>query len=347
MSDAELTEALKGRALEVGFERAGVARVTPLDPEAEHLRAWLAEGRHGEMGWMEDTAQVRADPAHPGMVEGARSILVLAAPYARTPESVGPSPGRVARYARGRDYHNLLTRRLRKLVKFLREQGHEARHSVDTRPVLERAWAERAGLGFVGKNCCLIVPGVGSHLFLACVVTTAELTPDAPMTPRCGSCSLCLDACPTRAFVGERELDARRCISYLTIETKGEVGVELRASMGDWIFGCDACQDICPYNRTSLPSEDITRPFAPHPRWREVDAVGLLTMDEERFRAWAEGSPIKRAGVDGMARNAAIVLGNRGGVEHLQALDDAAATHADSAVRETAAWAAREIRARR
>ncbi|MCA9603932.1 MAG: tRNA epoxyqueuosine(34) reductase QueG, partial [Myxococcales bacterium] len=251
--DAELTAAVKAVALELGFVRAGVARAGCLDAEGERLRAWLAAGKHGEMAWMERTADVRINPRDERMLAGAESVLVLATPYARDPERVGPAPGRVARYARGRDYHNVLGKRLEKLTRWLRERGHGARGSVDSMPVFERAWAQRAGLGFIGKNSCLIIPGLGSHVFLSAVVTTARLVPDTPMRERCGACTLCLDGCPTSAFDGARELDARKCISYLTIEHEGRIDEALRPAVGDWIFGCDVCQDVCPYNRTELP----------------------------------------------------------------------------------------------
>ncbi len=311
MNDVEALDGeVRRRMEELGFARVGIARAEALEPEGDQLRAWLAAGRQGQMDWMERTADVRADPRHPGMVEGAVSVVVGAFPYAREADRVGPAPGRVARYARGRDYHNVLSKRLRKVVAFLRERGHEARFSVDSRPVLERAWAERAGLGFVGKNSCLIVPGLGSHVFLATVVTTAELRVDAPIKRRCGTCRACLDACPTDAFVGPRELDARRCISYLTIEHEGTIPPEHADQMGDWIFGCDACQDVCPYNRTSLPDPAATEPFAPHRRFQDVDAEALLAMDEPTYLRWAEGSPLRRAGLERMQRNARIVLAN-------------------------------------
>ncbi len=341
--DADLTQTLKATALGLGFVRAGVAAAEPLEPEGERLRAYVAAGRHGEMAYMADTAEVRADPAHAGMVPGARSVLALVTPYARPPETVGPGPGKLARYARGRDYHTVLNRRLRKLEKLLRQRGHEARASCDTRPVFERAWAQRAGVGFVGKNCCLIVPGIGSHVFLSTIITTAELVPDEPMKERCGSCTLCLEACPTGAFLGPRELDARRCISYLTIERRGPIPEPLRAPIGEWIFGCDACQDVCPYNRTSPPDASVTEPFAADPRWAEASAEAFLAMDDEAFWKLAEGTPVKRAGVNGMARNAAVVLGNRGEKRHLPVLERAASEHPDPVVREAAAWAAARI----
>jgi epoxyqueuosine reductase len=336
-----LGEALRARALALGFARAGVARAGPLGEEGERLRAWLAAGRHGEMSWMAETAAVRADPRHEGMLPEARSVVVVVAPYARADagERIGPAPGRVARYARGRDYHNVLHKKLRKLTSLLREHGHAARASVDSLPVMERAWAQRAGVGFIGKNCCLIVPGLGSHVFLAAIVTSAELPADAPMAERCGSCRACLDACPTSAFAGARELDARRCISYLTIEQPGAIPEALRASVGDWIFGCDVCQDVCPFNRTSPAPPEATTAFAPDPRWSAADAAAVLAMDDRAFAAWAHGSPVQRPGRAGMARNAAVVLGNRGGRVHLPVLRRAAAEDPSEVVREAAAWA--------
>lgn len=333
-----LKDRLIARARELGFVRAGVARVEPLEREAEALRAWIARGYHASMEWMADTAEVRIDPAHAGMLPGARSVLVLAAPYASSGGSSGPAPGVVARYARGRDYHNVLGKRARKIAAMIRDEGGRARASVDSMPVLERAWAQRAGVGFVGKNCCLIVPGVGSHVFLAAIVTDADLAPDEPMSERCGACRLCLDACPTNAFVAPRELDGRRCISYLTIEHEGAIDPELRSGIGAHLFGCDDCQDVCPWNRGAGEDAPIASAFAASERM-SIDAAELLAMDEETFRAWTHASPIKRAGREGMARNAAIVLGNAGDERHLPVLRATAAEHDSEVVREAAAWA--------
>jgi epoxyqueuosine reductase len=344
IADPTLGERIRALARELGFARTGFARADALGHEAERLREWLAAGHHGSMEYMARTADVRVDPRDARMLEGARSVIVLAAPYARaehTPD--GPAPGRVARYAQGRDYHNALHARLRKIRRMLREQGHATRAAVDSMPVLERAWAQRAGVGFIGKNSCLIVPGLGSHVFLAAIVTSAELPADAPMRERCGECRLCLDACPTRAFVAERWLDARRCIAYLTIEHHGPIERELRAGIGDWLFGCDVCQDVCPWNRGAasepLAAGDLARPD----RWRDVRAESLLTMDDARFLAFSEGTPLRRAGREGMARNAAIVLGNARARRVLPVLQNAAAHDTSPVVRETASWAVEQI----
>jgi epoxyqueuosine reductase len=346
LSPAELKARLCERALALGFARFGVARAEALGVEGERLRAWLREARHGDMGYMEDTAEVRADPTHARMLGAAQSVIVLATPYARRESPRGPEPGRVARYAQGRDYHNVLYRRANKLAEVLRTSGYIARVGVDTLPIFERAWAQRAGVGFVGKNCCLIVPGLGSHVFLSALVTDAVLPEDEPIKERCGSCRLCLDACPTRAFVAPRELDARRCISYLTIEQDGPVPEPLRADMGAWLFGCDACQDVCPFNKTAPAADESTAAFAAHERWQALPAEGLLQLDEAGFQSYAEGSPIKRAGRVGMARNAALVLGNVGERRHLPMLEEAERGHDSAIVREAADWAARRIRAR-
>ncbi|MEM7437518.1 MAG: tRNA epoxyqueuosine(34) reductase QueG [Myxococcota bacterium] len=346
MNDAQLTESLRDEALAAGFAKFGVAEARALDDEGRQLDAWLAAGRHGEMAWMARTAAVRKDPRHAGMLPEAKSVVVLAAPYAHATEAPTLSPGRIAKYAVGRDYHNVLTKRARRLQRRLRDAGHVARVAVDSKPVFERAWAERAGIGFVGKNCCLIVPGIGSHVFLVCIVTTARLSRTPPMARKCGTCTLCLDACPTRAFEAERSLDARKCISYLTIEHRGPIPDEQRRGLGSWVFGCDVCQDVCPYNRGAQAGVAPLAAFEPDARWDGVDAEALLTMDDERFRAWSQGSPVKRATREGLARNAALVLGNRGGRSHLRVLDQAARHHDAQRVREAATWALDELRSR-
>jgi epoxyqueuosine reductase len=253
------------------------------------------------------------------------------------------SPGRIARYARGRDYHAVIPKRVSKVARHLRNLGHAARQSIDTMPVLERAWAQRAGLGFIGKNACLIIPGIGSHVLLSVILTDAELEPDTPMRERCGTCNACLDACPTRAFVAERQLDARRCIAYLTIEHEGAIDPSLHAPMGDWLFGCDACQDVCPFNRTSLPERASTHAFRRDARHLELGAEDFLGLDEHTFDRLTGGSPLRRAGREGMARNAAIVLGNSGNRRYLPVLNQVAKTHDSAGVREAARLAAQRL----
>lgn len=326
------------RAQELGFHRMGVARAEALSVEGERLRAWLAAGRHGGMGYMEDSAEVRIDPTHPDMLRSACSVVVFATSFARPEAPSGMLPGRVARYAQGRDYHNVLQKRSRKLAAFLREQGFVARMGVDSLPLYERAWAERAGVGFIGKNCCLIVPGLGSHVFLSVVLTSAELPVDEKMKERCGECTRCLDACPTEAFVGSRQLDARRCISYLTIEERSTIAPELMDKMGSWMFGCDACQDVCPFNKTRPLPVEQTRAFEQDSLRFKFDASELFTLDEEEFAEFALGSPFKRPGRAGLQRNVAIVLGNSRQRRYLPVLQ-AAREHESELVRDAASWA--------
>ena len=341
-----LNERVRAAAEEAGFSRVGVAEAQRLEEEAAHLDAWLAAGRQGQMSWMEETAEVRKDPRDPRMLDAAKSVIVMAAPYRHAQGYQGPPPARIAKYALGRDYHNVLTKKARRVAKSLRDAGHLARVAVDSKPVFERAWAERAGVGFVGKNCCLIVPGIGSHVFLACIVTTAPLEPSAPIPRRCGSCTACLDACPTKAFVETRTLDARRCISYLTIEQRGPIPESLRPEVGPWLFGCDVCQDVCPYNQAAGATPQSMSAFEPDDRWAQTEVAEFLGMSEDAFRARFEGSPVKRASPEGLARNAAIVLGNRGEARHLPVLDEAGRHHPSEVVRDAAEWAGRELKRR-
>lgn len=341
-----LESAIEQRARELGFDRVGFARVEALGPEGEQLRAWLAAGRAGRMRYMKRTAETRIDPRRPGMLPSATSIVVLATAFARAPEAAGPAPGRIARYARGRDYHNVVGKRAQRLARWLRRQGHKARAAADQLPIFERAWAERAGIGFVGKNCCLIVPGLGPHVLLATVLTNAALEPGAPIERRCGSCTLCLDACPTEAFASPFELDARRCLSYLTIEQPGPVPLPLRESMGDWLFGCDVCQDVCPWTPAALPAPTATLPFAIDPRWSSRRTAELLGLDEQGFARLADATPLRRPGRAGLARNAAIVLGNVGDERDVPALQRAAEEDPSRVVRDAAGWALRRISAR-
>jgi epoxyqueuosine reductase len=336
---AERTERLVAAGLAEGFARVGVAAADRLDPESAQLDAWLEAGRQGQMAWMKATAEVRKDPRHPGMLASARSVVVLAAPHSRRPVYEGPAPARVAKYALGRDYHNVLTKKAKRVAQVLEEEGFVSRVAVDSKPVFERAWAERAGVGFVGKNCCLIVPGLGSYVFLACLVTDAPLRASTPIERRCGSCTLCLDACPTRAFESPRTLDARKCVSYLTIEHRGPIPESEREGVGEWLFGCDVCQDVCPYNQGAAQSDASIEAFEPGARWDGVELEDFLEMDETVFDAWARGSPLKRAKREGLARNASIVLGNRGDAKSLPVLAATRDGHESEVVRESAGWA--------
>jgi epoxyqueuosine reductase len=289
--------------------------------------AYLAEARE---------ARRRLDTA--AILEGAKSVVCVAERYAGPGDA--PAQGTsslIARYARGSDYHNHLRRRLRRLAAFIRTlaEGTRARPMSDDAPLLERAWAQRAGLGFVGKNGLLIAPGAGSYVLLGEVVTTLELTADVPIAERCGSCSLCLDACPTGAFDEPFVLDPRRCISYLTIELRGPMPEELRPAVGENLFGCDDCQSVCPYNRTAGEAKPRYLPLA---RWSETTLEELAFLDEPSYEKLVTGSPVKRATREGLARNAITVLANRREPRYKSVLERAAREHPDPAVRAHAAW---------
>jgi epoxyqueuosine reductase len=347
-----LTARVHAEARRLGFDGVGVARAdVSLDRDMDRYGAFLEAGMHGEMSWLARNVRVRARVDTDGILLGAKSVVCVSRRYQRpaTEETADPDTARrIARYARGRDYHGFLRRRVRRLASFLRSLGTaaepvEARPLCDDEPVLERAWAAQSGLGFVGKNGMLIVPGVGSMVLLGEVVTTLRLVPGTPIGERCGACTRCLDACPTGAFARPFVLDARRCVSYLTIEKAGPMPVELRASVGDRLFGCDDCQTACPFNAGSVaqgpqPAVDGS-PFAPLERWARTRLEDLLSLDEAAWKTLSEGTPLKRAGRAGMARNAAVVLGNRGDPSSLPALRAAATSHDDPAVREAAAWA--------
>jgi epoxyqueuosine reductase len=349
VSFSDQRERVLEAARSLGFDAAGIARAdVPLGVDFERWRALVGEGKHGEMGWLAAHPEPRERLDRGTILEGAKSVICVARRYPR--DALGGGITRhIAAYARGRDYHGFLRRRLRRLAQVVRSLGTpeapvRARPLCDEEPVLERAWAVRAGLGFVGKNGMLIVPGLGSMLLLGEVVTTLDLAPTgSPMQERCGSCTRCLDACPTSAFDAPFVLDPRRCVSYLTIEHRSAVPLQLREGVGSHLFGCDDCQTVCPFNagvraRAEVDTADGD-PFAPLERWSRVTLESLLGLDDAAWRALAEGTPLKRAGRAGLARNAALVLGNRGDRASLPALRRAAEEAPDAQVREAAAWA--------
>jgi epoxyqueuosine reductase len=339
----------------------GVARADEPLPslDVERYRAFLADGMHGEMDWLAANAEVRERLDTEEILEGAKSIICVARRYGRRKdEEHDPEIARlIARYARGRDYHGGLRRKLRALAAFLRRLGTaespvRARPIVDDAPVLERAWAVRAGLGFIGKNGMLIVPGQGSFVLLGEVVTTLALTPDrerggVPLSERCGHCTRCLDACPTEAFAKPFVLDPRKCVSYLTIELRTPIKAPLREQIGERLFGCDDCQSVCPFNDGVKSTAVLTTDaFSPHARWAETRLQDFLDSSPEAWAKIREGSPVSRATADGLARNAAIVLGNRGRAEDIPGLEQVARDHPSAMVREAADWAAQRIRER-
>jgi len=337
-------------ALEVGFVRAGIASPTRSEQAAERLASWLQAERHGEMQYM-DGALDRASPA--ALFEKVRSVLVVALPYAATgplqvrrsesgPKLTPPLTGRVARYAQGEDYHRVLKSKLERLglaIDALVGRPVGRRACVDSAPLLERDFAVRAGLGFAAKSTLTIAPGVGSFFLLGELLLELELTPTAAApTSGCGSCTRCLTACPTGAFVGPYVLDARRCISYLTIELKGSVPHDLRPLIGQHVFGCDICQDVCPWNRrapVTLEPAFAPRQFAP----RLEDLAGI---SEAKFRGMFRGTPITRAKYSGFLRNVAIAMGNAREPRFRAPLERLAASP-DALVAEHARWALTQL----
>jgi epoxyqueuosine reductase len=339
-------------ARRLGFEAVAFARAdVPLDADYARYEAFVASGKHGEMGWLAAFPEKRRRVDGDHILRGARTVICFARRYGRPPEDEAddpPTARRIARYARGRDYHNGIRKKLRKVAALVRSLGDgiEARTLCDVEPILERAWAARAGLGFVGKNGLLIVPGVGSLVLLGEVVTTLAIEPDAPIPERCGACTRCLDACPTAAFEAPFVLDPRRCVAYLTIELRGPIAPELRPGVGEHLFGCDDCQTVCPFNasRGRRATSELDRRFETDPRWERLGLADLARLDDAAFAHVREGSPVGRATRPGLARNAAIVLGNRGHVTPAERAALEAARHdPDELVRAAAAWALERV----
>ena len=329
-------------AFSLGFERVGVTPAAPLRRDGEFLRRWLAEGRAGEMDYLERAPERRSRPAK--LLPGAKSVIALIMNYGND-NAWTQKEGRIARYARGRDYHKLLGKKVEAFVRYLEAMapGTECRTFVDTGPLLERAVAQRAGLGFIGKNTMLITKGLGSWVFLASVVTTLDLPADAPDERNCGECRLCIDACPTEAITAPFSLDPRRCIAYLTIESRRPIPEDLRPQMGEWIFGCDVCQEVCPHNfRRVLPSPQPS----PLSEGRESKGEGWLALseilairDDQEFSQRFTGTALIRAGRAGLLRNACVAAANLGREDLSPLLQKLARNDSSPIVREHAAWA--------
>ncbi len=326
-----LTAAVKARAAALGFDRVAVG-----PPAPEHVAAferWLADGYAGTMTYLGRTRAERIEPER--LLPRVRSVLAVALLYDTRTDAEAWSG--VARYARGGDYHDVMREKLDALVGFLGEAGGDdvrSRPAVDTSAVLERDLAARAGLGWIGKNTNLLSPALGSYFFIGTILTTADLAHDAAQPDRCGTCTACLDACPTAAFPAPYVLDARRCLAYLTIEHRGDIEPELRPAIKDWIFGCDVCQEVCPWNRKAPPAREPA--FRPGPP--PGDLVEFLGLDEAAFRARFAGSPLRRAKRSGLVRNVALALGNRGDRSAIPALERAR-DDADPVVSRAVAWA--------
>ena len=334
--------AIVQRAAELGFDDC---RVTTADPPASagRFQQWLAQNHHGGMAWLERNADKRVDPQK--VLPGARSLILLATSYETPAPPAAPLPaaGVIARYARFADYHDVLGERLRTFTAWLNQLGGPATRSlwyVDTGPLLERDLAQRAGLGFVGKHTNLISRRLGNWIFLAEILTTLELPPDAPEHNHCGHCTRCLAACPTQAITAPFQLDARRCISYLTIELKGAIPVELRPAVGNRIYGCDDCLAVCPWNKFAREG----RLLRPHLRadLAQPDLLDLLRLDAAGFKARFAGTPLERTKRRGLLRNVCVALGNVGDATALPALERAA-SDPEPLIAEHARWAMEQI----
>jgi len=308
--DVETAARIKAMARQLGFDRVGICSADAVERE-DYVRSWVAD-RAGEMEYLRRNLEVRLDPRR--LLEGARSVIVVAANYHQTApdERSGPEPsGRIASYAWGDDYHQVLKDKLGELVERIRGlvvTPFQARICVDTAPILERELAARAGVGWIGKNTLVLDAELGSYFFLGEVVTTLELPADPPAVDHCGSCTRCLEACPTGAFPAPYQMDAARCISYLTIEHRSEIDERLAPLMGDWVFGCDVCQEVCPYNRRP-PSTRVAE-FAVRPPGPRVDLRELLIWSQADYAGALRRSAIRRATLPMLQRNARIALDN-------------------------------------
>ena len=341
-----LRAALETRAQALGFAAFGVAPATATPLAGARLRDWLDHGRHGDMIWMADTAERRGSPH--ALWPEVRSVVMLGTSYAPALDPLrhadAPGTGVISVYALGKDYHDTIKGRLKQLGNWLAAQGHDLKVFVDTAPVMEKPLAEAAGLGWQGKHTNLVSRRAGSWLFLGSLYTTAELPYDAPHPDRCGSCDRCQRACPTDAFPAPYQLDARRCISYLTIEHKGPIPVEFRAAIGNRIYGCDDCLAVCPWNRFAQASADLA--FAARADLVAPSLSELLILDDAAFRARFAGSPVKRVGRNRFVRNVCIAAGNSGDAGLLPALAGLR-TDTDAVVAEAAAWAVARLSAAR
>jgi epoxyqueuosine reductase len=341
-----LTAQIKRWGRELGFQQVGIADVN-VDEHAGHLRQWLDQHYHGEMGYMEKHASLRADPTQ--LVPGTLRVISVRMDYLPAETQTidilnNPQQAYLSRYALGRDYHKLIRRRLQQLAERIESDvgsfGYRA--FVDSAPVLERAFAEKAGLGWIGKNTMLINKRAGSWFFLGELFTDLPLELDSKADFHCGSCTACLEVCPTQAFVGPNVLDARRCISYLTIELRSSIPLELRPLIGNRVFGCDDCQLCCPWNKFSSPTQEAD--FTPR---HQLDRAGLLTLfnwSEEEFLRNTEGSPIRRIGYECWLRNLAVALGNAPASAAITQALTARLTHPSALVREHVEWALQQQR---
>jgi epoxyqueuosine reductase len=334
------SEEIKLRARELGFDLVGVAPVEP-SPESAFYAEWIERGYAGKMGYLEKRADDRADPSR--LLPRVRSVVVCALNYESDQPRTTFDRARawVSRYAWGDDYHVVLGRRLEELAGWIREEsGEDTRAYVDTGPVLERVFAKYAGIGWFGKNTCIINQGIGSWLFLGCILTDLDLAIDTPVPDRCGSCTRCIDACPTDAIVEPYVLDSRKCISYLNIELKGPIPDELKEGIGHHLFGCDICQDVCPWNNRAPVGAEPQLSARQELFWPELET--LIELDDDGWRSLVRGTSMKRARVRGLIRNLMVVVGNSG-LRKLSPRLDRFLGYPDPDVRSHARWAQQKL----
>jgi len=338
--EMQTTARVKQLAMQAGFDLVGIARVEELGEDNRHYEEWVSSGRHGTMDYMARNMDRRQDPRR--ILPEARSIVCVALNYGESPSGTAKGQGRIARYARGRDYHKVFASRLKTLEQLLQQEfpGIATRHYVDTGPVLEKLWAERAGLGWRGKHTNLVSRDWGSWLLLGEVLVSLDLEAGPKGEDHCGTCTRCLDACPTKAFPAPYQLDANRCLSYLTIEHRGSIPLEFREALGDRVFGCDDCLDVCPWNRFAKEAREAE--FKPRPELIAPLLSELVTMDDAEFLRRFAGTAVMRAKREGLARNACVALGNVGGPGAREALL-CAANDPSPIVREHALWALEKL----
>lgn len=295
---------IKAKAIDLGFTKVGIAKAEPLDEEARHLQEWLSRGYHGTMEWMSRNLDKRIDPRN--IVAGARSVVCVALNYYTPVKHANENGvGKISRYAWGDDYHDILTEKLKRLWSWMQEEfpGVEGRYYVDTGPVMDKVWAQRAGIGWIAKHSNVITQEYGSWVFLGEIITTLDLDCDSPATDHCGDCTLCIEACPTEAIVEPYVVDSNRCISYLTIEHRGEIAEALARRFEGWVYGCDICQDVCPWNE-KFSATTLEDSFLPREWNISPDLQELGKLSQEEFTKRYKGSPMKRTKREGLVRNA-------------------------------------------